>query len=58
MNDFIEMKPMAGTIDMQVGIMPTEFFVDAYKFFDIIEKLEKVIMFIEDEMELSIRERG
>ena len=57
-NDFVEMKPMADIINMQVGIMPTEFFLDAYKFTDIIEKLEKVITLIEDEMEISIRERN
>lgn len=57
-NDFVEMKPMADIINMQVGIMPMEFFLDAYKFTDIIEKLEKVITLIEDEMEISIRERN
>ncbi|MBQ8604999.1 MAG: hypothetical protein IJ410_09195 [Oscillospiraceae bacterium] len=56
-NNFIEMKPMADYVSMQVVMMPTEFFLDAYKFIDIIDKLESVIKIVENEMDISIRER-
>lgn len=38
---FVISESMADIINMQVRIMPTEFFLDAYKFTDIIEKQEK-----------------